>query len=116
MVDVAGLLLVLAAAVEIAEQVVSSEVRRVDGEQLLVAADRRRLQLAVPAGEILPPELALEDGGACFEPPADLGMAAGELLPDLARRMLDRLLGRTHRPRAEVPEPVDERVVEVVKQ
>ena len=114
--DVAGLLLVLAAAVEIDEQVVGSEVRRVDGEQLLVAADRGRLQLAVPASEILAPELALEDGRARFEPPADRGMTGGELLPDLARRMLDRLVGRADRPRAEVPEPVDERVVEVVEQ
>ena len=52
--------------------------------------DRRGLHLTVPALEVLAPELALEHSRARLEPPTDLGMTAGELVPHFLRRVADR--------------------------
>jgi hypothetical protein len=74
-VDVGAALLVLAAAVEVGEQVLGAERGRLDRQQRQVVADRSRFDLAIPALEILPPGLALEHGRARFQPRPDVGMA-----------------------------------------
>ena len=58
------MLLVLPTAVEVGEEIVCPEPARIDGQQLEVIANRRRLHVAVPALEVLAPELALERGRA----------------------------------------------------
>ena len=116
MVDVRTPDLVLAAAIEVREELARGERVRIDGEELEVTLDRRRLHLAIPAFEVLPPQPPLEDGRTRLEPPLDLRIGSREPVPHVLRGMANRVLRRSHRAGAEVREPVHESRFQVLEQ
>ena len=79
-------------------------------------ADRRRLHLAVPALEVLPPQLPLEH--ASRSSPAAAGSLGcwSELVPDLPRRMPTASFGAPTGRGAVVREPVHETDIQILEQ
>src|SRR5215212_2918972 len=116
MVQVCATLLVAAAAIEVVQQVAGREHGRVYRQQLEVLAHRRRLDFAVPTLEVLAPQLALEHRRARRQTLLDLGMARGEIVPDLARRVPRRVGRRPDRLQTVIREALDEAVLHVLEQ
>src|SRR5215207_9513459 len=106
----------LAAAIDVGEQLLRVERLRIDGEQLEVCANRRRFDIVVPTLQVLAPEPLVEHGPARPQPPPYFGVAPGDLLPNLLRRMTDRFLGRADRSRAVIGKAVDKRKLEVLEE
>ena len=99
MVHVRAVGLVVTAAIEVGQQLARIERTRVDRQQLEMRARGGRLHLAVPALEVLPPQLPLEHARARRQSLPDLWVAGGELVPDLPRRVRVHVLRRADRPR-----------------
>src|SRR5918997_4487770 len=78
--------------------------------------DRRGLRFLVPGSQILAPQLALQGPRARFQALGDLRMVMHKLVPDVLRRMTERVFQRTDRPRAGVGKSVDELQIDVVKE
>lgn len=81
-----------------------------------MCANRPRFHIAVPTLEVLAPEPLLEHGLARPQPLPHLRVAPGDFLPNLLRRMTDRLLGGADRAWAVIGKAVDERELEVLEE